>query len=151
MPQRWNCLTERTLMTRRRIRTNWCEKLLSVYFSTLKKKAVCGFKHGIEAVGLLLALLPALADGRAPLPLGILGLLLPLCQDLSVFCGCLAVHLAAPPLDGQAVPLPLQHLWCHQPLDLGGLEALQETFTTLNAVVIKQLTPHYSRSLDKLS
>merc|ERR1719220_2233681 len=66
-------------------------------------------------------------EGGGPLPLqlpGLLGLLLPLGQDLGVLSSSQPVLLSPPSLQGEPVTLPLQHDGGHQPLDLGGLVPL---------------------------
>jgi len=63
--------------------------------------------------------------GSRPPPaqlLGLLSLLLTLSQDLGVLGGGLTVLLPLPPLEGQAVTLPLQHGGGDQALDLGRLQ-----------------------------
>merc|ERR1719160_260541 len=68
-----------------------------------------------------------LTEGGGPLPLqlsGFLSFLLSLSQDLRVLSSSKPVLLSPPPLEGEPVPLPLQHDWGHQPLDLGGLVLL---------------------------
>merc|ERR1740128_446303 len=68
-----------------------------------------------------------LPEGGGPLPLqlaGLLGFLLPLCQDLRIFSSSQTVLLGTPPLQGNLVPLALQNHGGDETLDLGGLEPL---------------------------